>query len=181
MRIIVYAEPIGIERKDVREALSKAGIEAGHIILRTDYDHIEIDLEVDADPKSILTVLKGIGVRPQGISVIEEDGDDADIDPIQTFLEYFARGWFWEIHEKLEKIWRRSGDPFLRGLILATIPYVKQQMRQYDKVWEAIERLERYAAERGDERLTCLAKEMKKGYRDGRLSRIDPRRCLSRP
>ncbi len=181
MRIIVYADPIEIGREDVREALSNAGIDAGHVILRRDYDHIEIDIETDAEVQEVLEAIRSIGVRPHRVSLIEEGENDLDIDPIQTFLEYFTRGWFWEIHEKLEKVWRRSGDPFLRGLILATIPYVKQQMGQYDRIWQAIERLERYATETGDERLTCLAKEIKKGYRDCRLTRIDPGRCLSRP
>jgi len=181
MRIIIYAEPVEITKREIAEALTRVGTEARHIILRRDYDHIEIDLDTDCQTEDILEALRDIGIRPIDTSIIEEDEEETDTDPVQVFIDYFRRGRFWEIHERLEKIWRRSGDPFLRGLILATIPYVKQQMAQYDRIGEAIERLERYAAETCDHRLKCLAEEIKNGFRDGRLERIEPGRCLSRP
>ncbi len=176
MRIIVIAKPSEVDKKLVREALEENCVSPKHVIIRRDSDHIEVDIEVDAEPRQVAEAFKRLGLEIITISIPEEA---EPIDPYSEALKLMREGRFWEAHERLEGLWRETGDKFIRGLILFTIPYIKQQMGQYDRVWQAIERFVRFAEETGDPRLECLSKKIMEAYKEGWLERIDLSLCLS--
>jgi predicted metal-dependent hydrolase len=68
---------------------------------------------------------------------------------LETFVELFNRGAFWESHEVLEAPWRVVHSDFLQGLILFASAYVHVQRGNphgiHAQLAKAAERLRPYA------------------------------------
>ena len=160
------------ERIELKRLLEKYRRNIGHLILRIDRRHIEVDIE--AGPNILSEISRYL--IDNGYKVVEEvdieDGEEDWDDWKREFMRLYSQGRYWEIHEMLENIWRENGDCFIRALILMVIPYIKIQMGQYREAIRAYKRFLDYKCTEEDKYgidLKCLKEEVKK-----LLSKEDP-------
>lgn len=153
------------ERMYLEKHLHKFRDNVEHLILRIDKKHIEVDVEAEQNILSNISRYLG----EIGYTLVEEvdidENQEEEGEWIKKFLNLYSQGRYWEIHEMLEKIWRRDGSCFFRALILFVIPYIKVQMGQYREAIKAYNRFLEYSCmeeERYGIDLKCLKDEVKK-------------------
>ena len=92
-------------------------------------DHIELDIDVssagDIDELRLLgfEVMEVVNIDNE----VEIDNEVNERNSITRYVELFNSERFWEVHEVLERIWRRNRDEGIRGLIVLAAAFVKIQ------------------------------------------------------
>ena len=173
--MIFISKPKEVTREEIKRQFRDRDLRYSHVILRRDHDHIEIDVDTEMPIERFLEALEELEIEVVEVSYPEASEPD---NPLEEAIELFKKGRYWEVHERLERIWKETGDPFLRGMILLTIPYVKQQMGQYDRVLEGVKRFLKFVEDTDDNRLRCIAEKLERAYKNGWLKRVEIEDCL---
>ena len=158
-----------LEREKLRKLLERYSDKLHHIIIRIDSVHLEVDVDIQ-HPDSIdeiVNILKDFGYNIKHIRRLEDEDDTQTLKEDQIldmFLNLFQEHRFWEAHEFLEGIWKNTGNDYYRALILLTIPYIKLQMGQYDRIEKAMKRFLEYQVDRHIHKLdiNCIKNEIRK-------------------
>lgn len=112
------------DRRDLIEALRAAGDVRN---VRIASDHLEVEVWEQA-PGSMAEILEKLVGRVIEIREIEEGSFDKNHEEaVRAFVRLFNAERFWEAHTVLEGVWRSSGDPVSRALIIAAAAFVKIQ------------------------------------------------------
>lgn len=115
----------GVEsRKDLIEVLRALGDARG---LRIAPDHIEIEVWEES-PGSLAEAFEKLVGKVIEIVEIEERNNITDHkEAVKLFTRLFNAERFWEAHTVLESVWRATGDPISRALIVAAAAFIKIQ------------------------------------------------------
>ncbi len=178
-----------LEREKLKKLLEKYGDKLRHIIIRIDPVHLEVDVDTQ-HPDSIdeiVNILKDFGYNIKHIRRLDDEDDTQTLREDQIldiFLNLFQEHRFWEAHEFLEGIWKNTGNDYYRALILLTIPYIKLQMGQYDRIEKALKRFLEYRVDRNIHKLDvyCIKNEirqiMDRMEKPNLIPVIDIKKCI---
>ncbi len=114
-----------INRQELMSKLRSEGLKV--INVRIANDHIEIDLYIN---DTAIEKIQSLGFVIKESININEESEDKELNEeyvMRRYVELFNEERFWEAHEVLEGVWRRSRDEGLRGLIILAAAFVKIQ------------------------------------------------------
>ncbi|MCS7127225.1 MAG: DUF309 domain-containing protein [Thaumarchaeota archaeon] len=130
-RYLIGLSILGADPSDHQALLSEvrsllSGTSAQVIEVRISDARVEVDLRTEAISEA-LEVLGKLGEVQHCVEVgVEEPGAD----PFERAVRLYTERRYWEAHEALESLWRKSGGQeraLLNGLILIAAAHVKLQ------------------------------------------------------
>lgn len=99
------------------------------IAVRIAADHVEVDVKTDDLQKAVAEVEKVVGKVLEVVDITFEDVGGG----VERYVDLFNRERFWEAHNALEGLWRKTRNATLQGLIMLAAAFVKLQEGQPDK------------------------------------------------
>ncbi|MCS7117605.1 MAG: DUF309 domain-containing protein [Thaumarchaeota archaeon] len=132
MRYLIALPNRGWKPSDHGQLVSRvktllSGTDARVIEVRISDLRVEVDLRTER-VHEVIERLRAIGEVLYHVAVGVDEGD---VDPFERALTLYGDRRYWEAHESLEALWRRSsGDEkaLLNGLILLAAAHVKLQV-----------------------------------------------------
>ncbi|MGC8606677.1 MAG: DUF309 domain-containing protein [Vulcanisaeta sp.] len=112
-------------RQELMNELRRAGLKI--INVRIASDHIEIDLYIN---DMTIEKIKSLGFIIRELISINKENEDKVLNEenaAMTYVRLFNEERFWEAHEALERIWHKSKDEGIQGLIILAAAFVKIQ------------------------------------------------------
>ncbi|ABL87541.1 protein of unknown function DUF309 [Pyrobaculum islandicum DSM 4184] len=143
MRYLIIAENPGYLPSHREFLIKQLRASLPVITIRVASSHVEVDVKTDDLETAVVEVERKIGRVLDVIDItFEEVGGD-----VEKYVELFNKERFWEAHNVLEGVWRKTREPTLQGLIMLAASFVKLQEGQLDKferlIKEAIQLLEK--------------------------------------
>ncbi|ABP50894.1 MULTISPECIES: DUF309 domain-containing protein [Pyrobaculum] len=156
MRYLLIVENPGYTPGHREELLRRIRAALPVISLRVASTHVEVDVKSDDLAKAKETVERVIGGKVlEAVDITFEDVPGG----VETYVRLFNAERFWEAHNALEGLWRRTKSPTLQGLIMLAAAFVKLQEGSPEK----FERLLKEAIYLIEEDVGCIKiKEVKK-------------------
>ena len=128
--------------KLVREKVMEESFQL--VDVRVGNEHIEFDVKIEED--RIDKVVEHLNEISTIKEVVKLDDEDEDYDSGEVFeraVQLFNMERFWETHEALEKLWRRSNGytkEFLHSIILISAAYVHLQKNNRERFFKILAR-----------------------------------------
>ena len=129
MRYLLIAENPGFYVSHREELLRRLRAVLPVIAVRIATGHVEVDVKTDDLEKAVAEVDKVVGKVLEVVDITFEDVGGG----VEKYVDLFNRERFWEAHNALEGLWRKTRNATLQGLIMLAAAFVKLQEGQPDK------------------------------------------------
>jgi predicted metal-dependent hydrolase len=129
MRYLLIAENPGFSVSHREELLRRLRAVLPVIAVRIATGHVEVDVKTDDLEKAVAEVEKVVGRVLDVVDITFEDVGGG----VERYVDLFNRERFWEAHNALEGLWRKTRNTTLQGLIMLAAAFVKLQEGQPDK------------------------------------------------
>jgi len=129
MRYLLIAENPGFSVSHREDLLRRLRSVLPVIAVRIASDHVEVDVKTDDLKKAVAEVEKVVGKVLEVVDITFEDVGGG----VERYVDLFNRERFWEAHNALEGLWRKTRNATLQGLIMLAAAFVKLQEGRPDK------------------------------------------------
>jgi predicted metal-dependent hydrolase len=129
MRYLLIAENPGFSVSHREELLRRLRAVLPVIAVRIATGHVEVDVKTDDLEKAVAEVEKAVGKVLEVVDITFEDVGGG----VERYVDLFNRERFWEAHNALEGLWRKTKNVTLQGLIMLAAAFVKLQEGRPDK------------------------------------------------
>ncbi len=129
MRYLLIAENPGFSVSHREDLLRRLRSVLPVIAVRIASDHVEVDVKTDDLKKAVAEVEKVVGKVLEVVDITFEDVGGG----VERYVDLFNRERFWEAHNALEGLWRKTRNVTLQGLIMLAAAFVKLQEGWPDK------------------------------------------------
>ena len=129
MRYLLIAENPGFSVSHREDLLRRLRLVLPVIAVRIASDHVEVDVKTDDLKKAVAEVEKVVGRVLEVVDITFEDVGGG----VERYVDLFNRERFWEAHNALEGLWRKTRNATLQGLIMLAAAFVKLQEGRPDK------------------------------------------------
>jgi predicted metal-dependent hydrolase len=129
MRYLLIAENPGFSASHREELLRRLRAVLPVIAMRIATGHVEVDVKTNDLEKAVAEVEKVVGKVLEVVDITFEDVGDG----VERYVDLFNKERFWEAHNALEGLWRKTRNTTLQGLIMLAAAFVKLQEGQPDK------------------------------------------------
>ncbi|AKT35498.1 hypothetical protein PYWP30_01882 [Pyrobaculum sp. WP30] len=129
MRYLLIAENPGFSVSHREELLRRLRAVLPVIAMRIAAGHVEVDVKTDDLEKAVAEAEKVVGRVMEVVDITFEDVGGG----VERYVHLFNRERFWEAHNALEGLWRKTRNATLQGLIMLAAAFVKLQEGQPDK------------------------------------------------
>ncbi len=129
MRYLLIAENPGFSVSHREDLLRRLRLVLPVIAVRIASDHVEVDVKTDDLKKAVAEVEKAVGRVLEVVDITFEDVGGG----VERYVDLFNRERFWEAHNALEGLWRKTRNATLQGLIMLAAAFVKLQEGRPDK------------------------------------------------
>jgi predicted metal-dependent hydrolase len=129
MRYLLIAENPGFSVSHREELLRRLRAVLPVIAMRIATGHVEVDVKTDDLEKAVTEVEKVVGKVLEVVDITFEDIGGG----VERYIDSFNKERFWEAHNALEGLWRKTRNATLQGLIMLAAAFVKLQEGQPDK------------------------------------------------
>jgi predicted metal-dependent hydrolase len=129
MRYLLIAENPGFSVSHREELLRRLRAVLPVIAMRIATRHVEVDVKTDDLEKAVAEVENIVGKVLEVVDITFEDVGGG----VERYVDLFNRERFWEAHNALEGLWRKTRNTTLQGLIMLAAAFVKLQEGHPDK------------------------------------------------
>ena len=154
MRYLLIAENPGFSVSHREELLRRLRAVLPVIAVRIATGHVEVDVKTDDLEKAVAEVEKVVGKVLEVVDITFITFEDVG-GGVERYVDLFNRERFWEAHNALEGLWRKTRNATLQGLIMLAAAFVKLQEGQPDK----FEKMLKEALHRLKEDVGCIKME----------------------